>query len=175
MVVVSTPRITALWRETGKYRAVQATPEEIAKFRASHSGRYPDLKMLACDCGARIWGSGLGTASHNRKCTIVYTTSQLTELAEARRARSKARTYGQLQAEKITTMSPEDLRNAALSEAFDRKIAAIRMAEDTFNDAIAAAHAALDDVKVRAQYDFNLTVEGIWTTYHGSVAEEVQA
>lgn len=105
MVLVSATRITALWRETGKYRHVTATDEEVAKFRASHSGRYPDLKMLACDCGARIWGSGLGTASHNRKCTIEYTGSQKTELHQARKSGSRARTYGQLQAEKAAAQS----------------------------------------------------------------------
>lgn len=88
-----------LWRQTGKYREVRPTPEEVQGFKDTHSGHSPTLKLLACDCGKRIWGSGIAIGSHERACPVGYNSRQLRDLIEARR-QGIASTYGQLLAKK---------------------------------------------------------------------------
>lgn len=44
------------------------TADEVAAYQAKHR-HAPSVYRLICEaCHARIWGSGLGTGSHRRRC-----------------------------------------------------------------------------------------------------------
>lgn len=60
----------------GDFRRVTATAEELEEWRVKHarrvhggwSGLRPSVYRVEClECGARIWGSGMGIGSHRRK------------------------------------------------------------------------------------------------------------
>lgn len=54
-----------------KYVRVKETPAEIEAFRKntkSGAGRPTTYRYACRDCGKRLWGSGLGFASHTRAC-----------------------------------------------------------------------------------------------------------
>lgn len=126
MVPVSTTRgryaHNPLWRQTGKYRVVQATPEEVQAFKAKNR-RNPDLRLLECDCGKRIWASGMGIGSHERACAIVYTGQQHYELADARR-QGICSTIGQLEKLKVKH-NTSDLGKLALIVKHERQVAEV--------------------------------------------------
>jgi hypothetical protein len=52
------------------FTRVGVTAEELAEYRRTHSGHYPErIHRLKCDrCDKVIWGSGLGIGSHRRAC-----------------------------------------------------------------------------------------------------------
>lgn len=57
------------WRND--FKAVAATAEEWADWKATHRGQSPiGMRRIECGaCGKRIWMSGLGVGSHRRFCT----------------------------------------------------------------------------------------------------------
>jgi len=51
------------------FTRVRETPEELADYKRKHFGSVPVVYRIQCDdCGARIWGGGLGIGSHRRAC-----------------------------------------------------------------------------------------------------------
>jgi hypothetical protein len=54
---------------TPGFKRVVATAEEVADYKAKHSGHRPAVERSEhVVCGTRIWHSGFGVASHTRSC-----------------------------------------------------------------------------------------------------------
>ena len=63
-------RLRPSYKAPAGFKRVRETQEELADYKAKHSGWTPgSVYMLEClGCGKRIWGSGIGIGSHRRAC-----------------------------------------------------------------------------------------------------------